>query len=88
VLVLAGRAIAPASLHARLQSRASRGPAEFTLLLTDADGPEARAWLLRTVEALRAGGLAVDGRIGPADRARAVAEAWDPQVHDELLEAG
>lgn len=84
VLVVTVPATPPAALRATLLARAARGPAEFTLLVTgDDDG--ARDWLLATVERLRAGGLDVVGQLGPLDRERAVAEAWDPREHDELL---
>lgn len=86
VLVVTAPAATPAALRGPLLARAARGPAEFTLLVAgDDDG--ARSWLLEAVELLRASGLDVVGQLGPADRERAVAEAWDPREHDELLRA-
>jgi hypothetical protein len=86
VLVVTAPAVPPASLLRSLHARAARGPVEFTLLVAG-DDDAARIWLLEAVELLRAGGLDVVGQLGPADRDRAVAEAWDPREHDELLDA-
>jgi len=86
VLVVTAPAASPATLLGTLLARAERGPAEFTLLVPgDDDG--ARGWLLEAVELLRANGLDVVGQLGPPDRERAVADAWDPREHDELLSA-
>ncbi len=86
VLVVTAPATAPAALQRALQARAAQGPVEFTLLVAGED-ESARGWLLTAVELLRASGLDVVGQLGPADRERAVAEAWDPREHDELLSA-
>lgn len=68
-----------------LLERAARGPAEFTLLVPAADDDhEARRRLLDAVELLRASGLDVAGRLGPADPDAAVAETWDPLEYDEV----
>jgi hypothetical protein len=89
VLVVAGPEADLAHLRRILTDRVARGPAEFTLLLrADDDDPEAPGRLLETVELLRASGLDVAGQLGPAEPADALAEAFDPREHDEILYDG
>jgi hypothetical protein len=86
VLVIASRTAAAGELRAALLARAQRGPIELTLLLPAPEGAgEAGTRLLGAVEALRAAGLDVAGRLGAADPYDAVAEVWEPGEYDEIV---
>jgi hypothetical protein len=86
VLVIASRTATAGELRAALVSRAQRGPIELTLLLPAPEGAgEAGARLLAAVEALRAAGLDVAGRLGAEDPYDAVAEVWEPGEYDEIV---
>jgi hypothetical protein len=87
VLVIASRTAAADELRAALLARAQRGPIELTLLLPAPEGAsgEAGAQLRGAVEALRAAGLDVAGRLGSEDPYDAVAELWEPGEYDEIV---
>lgn len=88
VLVVAGRTARSAALREVLLARAAAGPAEFTLLVPDADGEEGGGppqRLLDAVEQLRAAGLDVAGQLGDPDPLLAVSQVWDPYEFDEVV---
>jgi hypothetical protein len=87
VLVVANKTAAAPELVDALHARAKRGPAEFVLVLPQkgASRSEAMSTLARALARIRAEGLEVEGRIGDADPAVAVQEAWDPGQYDEVI---
>jgi hypothetical protein len=86
VLVIASRTAVAEELRAALLARAQRGPVELTLLLPAPEAAGEAGPLLRgAVERLRAAGLDVAGRLGPADPCAAVEEVWEPGEYDEIV---
>jgi hypothetical protein len=87
VLVIASKTAAAGELRAALLARAQQGPIELTLLLPAPEGAagEAGSLLRGAVEALRAAGLDVAGRLGAEDPYAAVAEVWEPGEYDEIV---
>ena len=90
VVVLAHRTAAAPELIDALRARQERGPIHATLVVP-ATGPEsaaqdeARRRLGVALEAWRDAGIPCDGQIGDPAPLQALADAWDPARHDELI---
>ena len=91
VLVAANRTATSDELVRALRERATRAPAVFDLVVPlSACGADGRAVAQRTVDEalvrLRDAGLEATGRVGSdTDVVIAVAEAYDPRRHDEIV---
>jgi hypothetical protein len=90
VLVLAHRTAAAPELVAALRARQERGPIHATLVLP-ADGAgtaaraQARTRLDTALGAWRDAGIDCDGVVGDCIPLQALADAWDPARHDEVV---
>jgi hypothetical protein len=90
VVVLAHRTAAAPELVAALRARQERGPIHATLVLP-ADGAggaareEARRRLDAALAAWREAGIECDGAVGDCIPLQALADAWDPARHDEVI---
>jgi hypothetical protein len=87
VLVVANQTADSPELVAALREQASKGDAEFTLVLPPlgSDREAAKARLDAIVDSWREAGLSATGRVGDADPVLAVKEAWDPARFDEVV---
>ena len=90
ILVVANRTADSDELLAALKELAERRPTQFTLLVpVPTAGPAGREAgqdaLDRALEAIRAAGLEVQGRVGHHDPIDAVSDVWDPQSFDEVI---
>ena len=91
VLVAANRTATSDELIAALRDRAERSPAAFDLVVPPgACGADGKAAAQRTVdealERLHAAGVEATGQVGcDTDVVVAVAEAYDPRRHDEIV---
>ena len=87
VLVVANLTAASQHLLDALKTRAERSPIRITLVMP-AQGPglggreAVRERLNVALEGIRAAGLEAEGAIGDADPMEAVAECFDPALHD------
>jgi hypothetical protein len=90
VVVLAHRTAAAPELIEALRARQERGPIHATLVVP-ATGPETAAQeeAARRLEAAlavwREAGIDCDGVVGDPAPLQALADAWDPARHDELV---
>ena len=87
-LVVASKTADSDELISHLESRAGRGPIEFTLLVPC--GPRsrdaARSRLDAGLERMRAAGIECTGVLGrDSDPLMAVHEVWDPRKYDEVI---
>ena len=87
VLVVANQTADSPELIDALREQASKGEAQFTLVLPPlgADRDAARARLDAIVESWREAGLNASGTLGDSDPLLAVKEAWDPARYDEVI---
>jgi hypothetical protein len=87
VLVVANQTADSPELVDALREQASKGDAEFTLILPPLGGDRegAHARLRAIVAAWREAGLDASGELGDADPVLAVKEAWDPARFDEVV---
>jgi hypothetical protein len=90
ILVVANVTADSPELIAALTERAGRAHCSFTLLVpapaggrTGREAAEQR--LEAALEAMRAAGLEVEGRVGDQDAIAAVHDAWDPTRYDEVV---
>jgi hypothetical protein len=90
VVVLANRTAAAPELLSALRARQERGPIHATLVIpadgaSSADRAAARARLDTALAAWRDAGIDCDGVVGDCIPLQALADAWDPARHDELV---
>ena len=90
VVVLAHRTAAAPELIAALRARQERGPIHATLVLpANGSGSAARDGAHRRLDAAlaawREAGIDCDGVVGDCIPLQALADAWDPARHDELI---
>ena len=86
VLVVANVTATSSELVGAMKERAADEATAFMLIIPAVGGRvAARARLAEALEHLREHGLEVDGSVGHADPLVAVAEAWNPKRHDEVI---
>ena len=89
ILVVANVTAASDELLAALKQQAAAQPTRFTLIVParpfGGGRTAAHEALTAACERLRAEGLEAEGDVGDADPLVAVAEAWDPKRHDEII---
>jgi non-heme chloroperoxidase len=86
VLVVANVTATSRELVGALKEQAADRPTTFTLIIPASGGrAAAHKALAEALEHLRDQGLEVDGSVGHTDPLVAVAEAWDPAHHDEII---
>jgi hypothetical protein len=90
VLVVANVTAASKDLIDAIKARAERGPIDVTLLMPGrgpglAGREAARPSLDEALKAWGEAGIDAEGICGDANPMDAVAEAWDPRRHDEVI---
>jgi hypothetical protein len=87
VLVMANQTADSPELVDALREQASKGEAEFTLVLPPLGGDRegARGRLEAVVAAWREAGLEASGEVGDGDPVVALKEVWDPGRFDEVV---
>ena len=89
LLVIANQTVDSPELLEALQTRASRGPIEVTLVAPSRrePGDQTAQRLERAVHALAEAGIPAEGMRGDPDPMLALADVWDPRRFDEVVVA-